>query len=31
MIYSLDYYKNEILKYEDNYYGFQNISKEIRK
>jgi hypothetical protein len=29
MIYSLEYYKNEIIKYEDNYYGFQNISMEI--
>jgi hypothetical protein len=29
MIYSLEYYKNEIIKYEEDYYGFQNISMEI--
>jgi hypothetical protein len=29
MIYSQEYYKNEIIKYEENYYGFQNILMEI--
>jgi hypothetical protein len=29
MIYPLEYYKNEIIKYEDNYYGFADISMEI--
>jgi hypothetical protein len=29
MVYSLEYYKNEIIKYEENYYGFQNVSMEI--
>jgi hypothetical protein len=29
MIHSIEYYKNEIIKYEDKYYGFQNISMEI--
>jgi len=29
MIHSIDYYKNEITIYEDNYYGFKNISMEI--
>lgn len=29
MIHPLEYYKNEIIKYEDNYYGFSDISMEI--
>ena len=29
MIHSIEYYKNEIIKYQDNYYGFENISMEI--
>jgi hypothetical protein len=29
MFYSLEYYKNEIIKYEENYYGFQDVSMEI--
>ena len=29
MIYSMEYYKNEITKYQDNYYGFKDISMEI--
>jgi len=29
MIHSMEYYKNEIIKYQDNYYGFNNISMEI--
>jgi len=29
MIYSIEYYKNEITIYEDNYYGFRNVSMEI--
>jgi hypothetical protein len=29
MIYPLEYYKNEIIKYEEDYYGFQNVSMEI--
>jgi hypothetical protein len=29
MIYSIKYYENEIIKYQDNYYGFKNISMEI--
>jgi len=29
MIYSMEYYKNEIIKYQDNYYGFKDISMEI--
>jgi hypothetical protein len=29
MIHPLEYYKNEITKYEDNYYGFNDISMEI--
>ena len=29
MIYSIEYYKNEIIKYQDNYYGFNDISMEI--
>jgi len=29
MIYSMEYYKNEIIKYQNNYYGFKNISMEI--
>jgi hypothetical protein len=29
MNYSLEHYKNEIIKYEESYYGFQNISMEI--
>jgi hypothetical protein len=29
MIHPLEYYKNEIIKYEDNYYGFTDVSMEI--
>jgi hypothetical protein len=29
MTHPLEYYKNEIIKYEDNYYGFDDISMEI--
>jgi len=29
MIYPMEYYKNEITKYQDNYYGFKDISMEI--
>ena len=29
MIHSMEYYKNEIIKYEDNYYGFKDVSMEI--
>ena len=29
MIHSIEYYKNEITKYEDNYYGFKDVSMEI--
>ena len=29
MVYSLKYYENEIIKYQDDYYGFKNISMEI--
>jgi len=29
MIYPIEYYKNEIIKYQDNYYGFNDISMEI--
>jgi hypothetical protein len=29
MIYSIEYYKNEITKYESNYYGFDNLVMEI--
>jgi hypothetical protein len=29
MIYSMEYYKNEIIKYQDNYYGFKDVSMEI--
>ena len=29
MIYPMEYYKNEIIKYQDNYYGFKDISMEI--
>jgi len=29
MIYSMEYYKNEITKYQDNYYGFKDVSMEI--
>lgn len=29
MVHSIEYYKNEITMYEDNYYGFRNVSMEI--
>ena len=29
MLYPIEYYKNEITKYQDNYYGFMDISMEI--
>jgi hypothetical protein len=29
MIYPIEYYKNEIINYQDNYYGFKDISMEI--
>jgi len=29
MLHPIEYYKNEITKYQDNYYGFMNISMEI--
>jgi hypothetical protein len=29
MIYSLEYYKNEIIEYQDNYYGFDDVSMKI--
>jgi len=29
MIYPIEYYKNEIIEYQNNYYGFNNISMEI--
>ena len=29
MIYSIEYYKNEIIKYQDDYYGFKNLSMKI--
>jgi hypothetical protein len=29
MIYPIEYYKNEITKYESNYYGFENTSMKI--
>ena len=29
MLHSIEYYKNEITKYQDNYYGFMDISMEI--
>jgi hypothetical protein len=29
MIYSMEYYKNEIIKYQDNYYRFKDVSMEI--
>jgi len=29
MIYPIEYYQNEIIKYEDNYYGFGNTSMKI--
>jgi hypothetical protein len=29
MIHPIEYYKNEITKYEDNYYGFRDVSMEI--
>ncbi|MDR1216940.1 MAG: hypothetical protein LBK25_09685 [Treponema sp.] len=31
MIYSMEYYKNEIIKYEDNYYGFKDLSMEVNQ
>ena len=29
MIYSMEYYENEITKYQDNYYGFKDVSMKI--
>jgi len=29
MIYPIEYYRNEIIKYQDNYYGFKDVSMEI--
>ena len=29
MVHPIEYYKNEITKYQDNYYGFKDVSMEI--
>jgi hypothetical protein len=29
MLHHIEYYKNEIIKYQDNYYGFKDVSMEI--
>ena len=29
MLHPIEYYKNEIIKYQDNYYGFKDVSMEI--